>query len=55
MSRSKDGDFTYLIGASAQISLTTGVSSGDCERQKCLQGTNAQFGVDQAAKMVTVP
>ena len=37
------------------MSLTIGGSSGDCERQRCLRGTNEQFGVDQTAKAVTVP
>lgn len=47
--------FTYLVGAPAHVSYPTGVSSGHCERQRCLQGTSEQLGVDQTAKAVTVP
>lgn len=47
--------FTYLIDAPAHISFTLGVSSGGCERQRCLRGTNEQFGIDQTAKTVTAP
>lgn len=48
--------FTYLIEAApAHISFTLGVSSGGCERQRCLRGTNEQFGVDQTAETVTAP
>lgn len=47
--------FTYLIDIPAHVSFTLGVSSGGCERQRCLRGTSEQFGVDQTAKAVTVP
>ena len=47
--------FTYLIDAPAHISVTLRVSSGGCERQRCLGGTNEQFGTDQTAKTVTAP
>lgn len=45
----------FFTGAPAHVSLTVGVSSGDCETHRCLQGTNEQFGVDATAQAVTVP
>ena len=55
MRRREEVYFTYLIDAPAHISFTLGVSSGGCERQRCLRGTNEQFGVDQTAETVTAP